>query len=49
MKVKELIKELEQMPEDADVYHIETIDGRSQDYYLMVSDLYQKDNYVFIF
>ena len=49
MTVKELIEILKNMPSDADVYHIETIDGEPQEMYLIVTNVYQQDNDVMIY
>ena len=47
--VKELIDKLRECPEDAIVYHAETIDGEPQDIYLMVTDVFEKDGAVMIY
>ena len=49
MKVKELIDILKDMPPDADVYHIETIDSEPQEMYLIVTNVYQQDDDVMIY
>ena len=49
MTVKELIEILKDMPSDADVYHIEAIDGEPQEMYLIVTNVYQQDDDVMIY
>lgn len=49
MTVKELIEILKDMPSDANVYHIETIDGEPQYMYLIVTNVYQQDDDVMIY
>lgn len=47
--VKELIEKLQDYPEDAVVYHAETIDGEPQDIYLAVTHVFQQDSAVMIY
>ena len=47
--VKELIDKLKEYPEDATVYHAETIDGEPQDMYLAVTDVFMQDGAVMIY
>ncbi len=49
MTVKELIDILKDMPSDANVYHIETIDREPQETYLIVTNVYQQDDDVMIY
>lgn len=49
MTVKELIDILKDMPSEADVYHIETIDGEPQEMYLIVTNVYKQDEDVMIY
>ena len=47
--VKELINKLREYPEDAIIYHAETIDGEPQDMYLVVTDVFEQDGAVMIY
>ena len=47
--VRELIEELQKYPEDATVYHVETIDGEPQDMYFAVTHVFEQDGSVMIF
>lgn len=47
--VKELIDALLDMPEDATVYHVETIDGEPQETYFAVTHVYEQDGDVMIY
>ena len=47
--VKELINKLKEYPEDATVYHAETIDGEPQDIYLAVTEVFEQDGAVMIY
>lgn len=47
--VKELIDKLKEYPEDAIIYHTETIDGEPQDMYLAVTDVFMQDGAVMIY
>ena len=47
--VKELIDKLKEYPEDATVYHAETIDGEPQDVYLAVTEVFKQDDAVMIY
>lgn len=47
--VKELIDKLKEYPEDATVYHAETINGEPQDIYLAVTEVFVQDGVVMIY
>ena len=47
--VKELIDKLCEYPEDAIIYHVETIDAEPQDMYLAVTDVFMQDGAVMIY
>ena len=47
--VKELIEALEEFPEDATVYHVDTMDGEPQDTYFAVTHVFEQDGAVMIF
>lgn len=47
--VKELIDKLREYPEDAIIYHAETIDGEPQDMYLAVTEVFVQGAAVMIY
>ena len=47
--VKELIDKLREYPEDAIIYHAETIDGKPQDMYLAVTEVFVQDGAVMLY
>ena len=47
--VGELMEELQKYPEDATVYHVETIDGEPQDTYFAVTHVFEQDGCVMIY